>query len=59
MSIGGLGALVRYFRRVVKGTVERLRLHHAGLDFDALSDDQKRDMGFSDGRRPYREDPLG
>ena len=54
MSIGGLGALARYFLRFA---VRRPGLAPA-LDIETLSDDRKRDLGLLDGRRPYREDGV-
>ena len=54
MSMGGLGALARFFLGLA-----RLRQGAAlSLDIETLSDDRKRDLGLLDGRRPYREDGV-
>jgi hypothetical protein len=54
MSIGGLGALARFFL----GLARRRQALAPDLDIETLSDDRKRDLGLLDGRRPYREDGL-
>ena len=54
MSIGGLGALARFFLRFATGR----QALAPDLDIETLSDDRKRDLGLLDGRRPYREDVV-
>ena len=53
MSIGGLGALARFFLGLAGRQGAAL-----SLDIETLSDDRKRDLGLLDGRRPYREDGV-
>lgn len=47
--------------RLLRSTIDafqHFRRHHPQLDLDEAPDSMKRDLGFLDGRDPYREENL-